>query len=114
MKLTKSKLTELLKTQCDLNMTCAKITIMTFLNPKDDDCHFQLNYKGFHLMKYAKFKYYKIRLKNRLSMKNWLTLDRNCPSPYYINGKKNYVYMFAEKPAVLLQLLDGDLDSFQL
>ena len=39
-------------------------------------------------MKFAKFKYYKIRLKNKLSMKNWLTLDRNCPSPYYINGKK--------------------------
>ena len=46
-------------------------------------------------------------------MKSLLNLDRNSPCPYYINKKKTYVLFFAEQPAILLQLLDGNLKQFE-
>ena len=55
MKLTKSKLAELIKTQCDLDMTVDKIVKMMFKSFASDDSHFNLTYKGYHLLKYAKF-----------------------------------------------------------
>lgn len=114
MKLTKINLSELLIKQCDLPMNKDSVMKMIFRNIKSDCSHFGLTYKGFQIMKYAQFKLYKIKIKDKLTMKALLNLDRNCPAPYYINGKKTYVFMFSEKPAVVLQLLDGDLQNFQL
>jgi|TARA_Y100000114_G_C11580502_1_gene240798 hypothetical protein len=114
MKLTKTRLAELIKQQCDLQSSTEKTIKIMFRNFKHEDTHFQLNYKGYHLMKYAKFKWYKIKITSKLTMKALLNLDRHCPAPYYINGKRTYVFMFSEQPAVMLQLLDGDLKNFQL
>ena len=114
MKLTKSKLAELIKTQCDLDMTVDKIVKMMFKSFASDDSHFNLTYKGYHLLKYAKFQSYKIRMNKQLTMKSMLNLDRQCPCPYYLPKKKSYVYLFAQKPAVVLQMLDGDIENFQL
>lgn len=114
MKLTKTKLAELIIKQCDLKITCDKVMKMMFRNIKANDTHFHLTYKGFHLLKYAQFKWYKIRISSKLTMKALLNLDRYCPTPYYINGKRSYVFMFSEKPAIILQMLDGDLQNFQL
>ena len=47
-----------------------------------------------------------------MTVKGMLNLDRACSCPYYINQKKTYVLFFSEKPAVMLQLLDGDLENF--
>ena len=114
MKLTKSRLSDLVKQQCDLKMPSAKAVIMMFMNSKHDDSNFQLTYKGFQLLKFAKFKNYKIKLKGKLNMKAILNLDRQCPCPYYLPQKKQYVFLFAEKPAIVLQMLDGDLENFAL
>lgn len=114
MKLTKTKLSELLKTQCDLNLPKEKITKMIFRSFIKDEGRFQLTYKGFQLLKYAKFQSYKIRMNKPITMKAMLNLDRQCPCPYYLPKKKNYVYLFAQKPAVVLQMLDGDLENFHL
>lgn len=83
-----------------------------FRNIKSDATNFQLTYKGFHLLKHCDFKHYKIKLKNTMTVKGMLNLDRACSCPYYINQKKTYVLFFSEKPAVMLQLLDGDLENF--
>ena len=114
MKLTKSKLAELIKAQCDLQVTSEAIKKMMFKSFVKDDAHFQITYKGFQLLKYAKFKTYKIRLNKVITMKAMLNLDRMCPSPYYLPKIKKYIYLFAEKPAVVLQMLDGDIDNFQM
>lgn len=114
MKLTKSKLAELLKTQCDLDFDIDKIKKLVFRSFVREDARFQLTYKGFQLLKYAKFQSYKIRINKSLTMKAMLNLDRQCSCPYYLPKNKNYVYMFAQKPAVVLQMLDGDIENFQL
>jgi len=114
MKLTKSTLAELIKTQCDLDISIDKIIKMMFKSFVSDRSHFNLTYRGYHLMKFAKFKSYKIRLNKTITMKAMLNLDRNCPAPYYLPSKKKNVVLFAEKPAVVLQLLDGDLDNFSM
>jgi len=114
MKLTKSKLAELIKKQCDLDIPVDKIVKMMFKSFVSDDSHFNLTYKGYHLLKYAKFQSYKIRINKPLTMKTFLNLNRNCPAPYYIPHKRKYLTLFAEKPAIMLQLLDGDLENFQL
>jgi hypothetical protein len=114
MKLTKSKLAELIKAQCDVQVTSEAIKKMMFKSFVKDDAHFQITYKGFQLLKYAKFKTYKIRLNKVITMKAMLNLDRMCPSPYYLPKNKKYIYLFAEKPAVVLQMLDGDIDNFQM
>jgi len=114
MKLTKSTLAKLIKQQCDLDIPIDKIVKMMFRSFVSDNSHFALTYKGFHLLKYAKFQQYKIRLNKPITMKSLLNLDRNSPAPYYLPAKRKYVILFAEKPAVMLQLLDGDLENFQL
>jgi len=114
MKLTKSKLAELIKTQCDLEITVDKIIKMMFRSFVREDARFQLTYKGYQLLKYAKFTSYKIRMNKPLTMKSMLNLDRQCPCPYYLPKKKSYVYLYAQKPAVVLQMLDGDIENFQL
>jgi hypothetical protein len=114
MKLTKSKLAELIIRQCDISMTAESVKKMMFKSFVKDDAHFQVTYKGFQLLKYAKFKTYKIRLNKIITMKAMLNLDRMCPSPYYLPKNKKYIYLFAEKPAVVLQMLDGDIDNFQM
>lgn len=114
MKLTKTKLAELIKVNCDLVFPVDKIRKLIFKSFVKDDAHFQITYKGFQLLKYAKFRTYKIRLKKTITMKSMLNLDRMCPSPYYLPKNKQYIYLFAEKPAVVLQMLDGDIENFQM
>jgi|TARA_S200002703_G_scaffold20977_1_gene17510 hypothetical protein len=114
MKLTKTKLAELIKQQCDLEFAVDKIVKMMFKSFVSDDTHFNLTYKGYHLLKFAKFQSYKIRMNKPITIKSFLNLNRNCPAPYYIPQKRKYLVLFAEKPAVMLQLLDGDLENFQL
>ena len=114
MKLTKSRLAELIKQQCDLDMPVDKIVKMMFKSFVSDDPHFNLTYKGYHLLKFAKFRSYKIRMNKPLTIKAFLNLNRNCPAPYYIPQKRKYLVLYAEKPAVMLQLLDGDLENFQI
>ena len=114
MKLTKSKLAALIQTNCDLTMTIDKVKKLIFRSFVREDARFQLTYKGFQLLKFAKFQTYKIRINKPLTMKSILNLDRQCPCPYYLPKKKNYVYLFAQKPAVILQMLDGDIENFQL
>ena len=114
MKLTKTKLADFIVKHCDLKISSEKTMKMMFRNIKQEDTHFHLTYKGFHLLKYAQFKVYKIKISAKLTMKSLLNLDRYCPAPYYINGKRTYVFMFSEKPAIILQMLDGDLQNFQL
>jgi hypothetical protein len=87
MKLTKSTLAQLIKQQCDLDLPIDRIVN-------------------------AKFQSYKIKLNKPITMRAMLNLDRSCPAPYYLPQKRQYVTLYAEKPAVVLQLLDGDLDSF--
>ena len=113
MKLTKTKLAELCKLQCDLHMTPEKVK-KTMFRSFGDNSRFQLTYKGFKILKYAKFQTYKIKIKKQLTMKSMLNLDRQCPCPYYLPKDKKYVYIFAQKPAVVLQMLDGDIENFQL
>jgi hypothetical protein len=114
MKLTKTKLATLINKQCDLKLSSEQTMKMMFRNMKENESHFHLTYKGFHLMKYAQFKWYKIKITSKLTMRALLNLDRYCPSPYYINGKRTYVFMFSEQPAIVLQLLDGDLKHFAM
>lgn len=114
MKLTKPKLAELIKQQCDLDLPIDKIVKMMFKSFVSQESHFNLTYKGYHLLKYAKFQSYKIRMNKPLTIKAFLNLNRYCPAPYYIPQKRKYLVLFAEKPAIMLQLLDGDLQNFQL
>lgn len=114
MKLTKSTLCKLIKQNCDIDITEDKLVRMVFRSFVKDSSHFGLTYKGFHLLKYAKFKNYKIKMRSRINMKGLLNLDRECPCPYYVSNKKDYVFLFAEKPAVVLQMLDGDIENFTM
>ena len=114
MKLTKTQLAELIKQQCDLDLPIGKIVKMMFKSFVSNESHFNLTYKGYHLLKYAKFQSYKIRMNKPLTIKGFLNLNRSCPAPYYIPQKRKYLILFAEKPAVMLQLLDGDLQNFEL
>ena len=85
-----------------------------FRNFVKDDARFQLTYKGFQFLKHAGRKAYKIKIKSKLSIKAIINIDRACPCPYYISPKTMYVVMFAQKPAVILQMLDGDAEQFNM
>tara|TARA_B100001057_G_scaffold237553_1_gene237901 strand:- start:1598 stop:1942 length:345 start_codon:yes stop_codon:yes gene_type:complete len=112
MKLTKLALANIVKGRVGAQDSIRSLPAVMFRNIKSDTTNFQLTYKGFHLLKSCDFKHYKIKIKNQLTVKAMLNLDRNCSCPYYINNKKTYVLFFSEKPAVMLQLLDGDLENF--
>ena len=112
MKLTKLRLAKIAKETLELKDKAEKIPSQMFLNIKNNDKHFQLTYNGFRILKSCNFKHYKIKLAETPSIKALLNLDRNSPCPYYINKNKTYVLFFAEQPAVLLQLLDGNLKQF--
>lgn len=114
MKLTKLALANIVKGRCGVPDSLRSLPAIMFRNIKSDSTNFQLTYKGFHLLKNCDFKHYKIKLKNTMTVKGMLNLDRACACPYYINTKKTYVLFFSEKPAVMLQLLDGDLEHFVL
>ena len=113
-KLSKTHLAELIKQTASIDFSIDQITNLMFKSIVKNDAHFHLSYKGFQLMKYVKFKSYKIKLKDKLTWKGILNLSRECPCPWYISKKKDYVYLYAEKPAVILQMLDGDLSNFRL
>ena len=113
MKLTKIRLAQIAKETLQLKDKVVKIPSQMFLNIKKDDKHFQLTYNGFRIMKSCGFQHYKIKLADKPSIKALLNLDRNSPCPYYINKNKTYVLFFAEQPAILLQLLDGNLKQFE-
>lgn len=114
MKLSKTHLVELIKQTTSIDLDSKKLKNLMFKSPTQEDSNFQLSYKGFQLMKYVKFKSYKIRLKEKLTWRGMLNLSRECGCPYYIANKKDYVYLYAEKPAVILQMLDGDLSNFRM
>ena len=114
MKLTKTDLSKLIKSQASLDVEDTNLRKMMFRNYIKDDSHFHLTYKGFQLMKYTKFKHYKIKLRDKINMRGLLNLDRECPCPYYLSKNKDYVYLFAQKPAVELQMMDGDLENFHI
>lgn len=114
MKLTKSKLSELIKSQTDISVSQDAIKKLMFKSFIKDDAHFQVTYKGFQLLKFAKFRSYKIRLKKIITMKGMLQLDKECRSPYYLPKNKKYIFLFAEKPAIVLQMLDGDIENFSM
>ena len=114
MKLTKLALANIVKGRCDVSEDIRSLPAMMFRNIKSDTSNFQLTYQGFHLLKNSDFKHYKIKIKNKLTVRSMLNLDRHCSCPYYINNKKTYVLFFSEKPAVMLQLLDGDLENFAI
>tara|TARA_A100001011_G_C14252401_1_gene818504 strand:- start:1135 stop:1491 length:357 start_codon:yes stop_codon:yes gene_type:complete len=113
MKLTKIKLAQITKETLELKEKDLKVLPLMFLNIKKNDKHFQLTYNGFKMLKSCGFQHYKIKLAEQPTMKSLLNLDRNSPCPYYINKKKTYVLFFAEQPAILLQLLDGNLKQFE-
>ena len=94
MKLTKTKLAELIKQQCDLDLPIGKIVKMMFKSFVSNESHFNLTYKGYHLLKYAKFQSYKIRMNKPLTIKGFLNLNRSCPAPYYIPQKRKYVSLY--------------------
>jgi len=112
MKLTKIRLAQVIKETLELKEAIQKILSLIFLNIKKDDKHFQLTYNGFKMMQSCKFKHYKIKLSDPPTVNALLNLDRNSPCPYYINQKKTYVLFFSQQPAILLQLLDGNLKQF--
>ena len=113
MKLTKIRLAQVIKETLELKEAILQIPPLMFLNIKRDNKHFQLTYTGFKMMQSCKFKHYKIKLSDQPTINALLNLDRNSPCPYYINKKKTYVLFFAEQPAILLQLLDGNLKQFE-
>ena len=114
MKLTKSKLAELIQSQCDLKFPVESIKKMMFKSFTKEDAYFQVTYKGYQLLKFAKFTSYKIRLNKPITIKAIINLNRACTSPYYLPKDKKYIFLFAEKPAVVLQMLDGDIEQFQM
>ena len=114
MKLTKTKLAELIQTQCDINLPVDKVKQMMFKSFIKEEAYFQVTYKGFQFLKHAGIKAYKIKIKSKLSIKAIINIDRACPCPYYISPKTMYVVMFAQKPAVILQMLDGDAEQFNM
>ena len=84
MKLTKSKLAELIKNQCDLQFPIDKIKKLMFKSFVKEDAYFQITYKGFQLLKFAKFKYYKIRLNKPITMKSILMSKQRSINPDHI------------------------------
>ena len=114
MKLTKINLAKLVIANSNLDITESNLVKLMFRNFVKDDARFQLTYKGFQFLKHAGIKAYKIKIKSKLSIKAIINIDRACPCPYYISPKTMYVVMFAQKPAVILQMLDGDAEQFNM
>ena len=114
MKLTKINLAKLVIANSNLDISESNLVKLMFRNFVKDDARFQLTYKGFQFLKHAGIKAYKIKIKSKLSIKAIINIDRACPCPYYISPKTMYVVMFAQKPAVILQLLDGDAEQFNM
>ena len=112
MKLTKINLAKLVIANSNLDISESNLVKLMFRNFVKDDARFQLTYKGFQFLKHAGIKAYKIKIKSKLSIKAIINIDRACPCPYYISPKTMYVVMFAQKPAVILQMLDGDAEQF--
>ena len=114
MKLTKINLAKLVIANSNLDISESNLVKLMFRNFVKDDARFQLTYKGFKFLKHAGIKAYKIKIKSKLSIKALINIDRACPCPYYISPKTMYVVMFAQKPAVILQMLDGDAEQFNM
>ena len=114
MKLTKINLSKLVISNSNLDISESNLVKLMFRNFVKDDARFQLTYKGFQFLKHAGIKAYKIKIKSKLSIKAIINIDRACPCPYYISPKTMYVVMFAQKPAVILQMLDGDAEQFNM
>ena len=114
MKLTKINLAKLVIANSNLDISESNLVKLMFRNFVKDDARFQLTYKGFQFLKHADIKAYKIKIKSKLSIKAIINIDRACPCPYYISPKTMYVVMFAQKPAVILQMLDGDAEQFNM
>ena len=114
MKLTKINLAKLVIASSNLDISESNLVKLMFRNFVKDDARFQLTYKGFQFLKHAGIKAYKIKIKSKLSIKAIINIDRACPCPYYISPKTMYVVMFAQKPAVILQMLDGDAEQFNM
>lgn len=114
MKLTKINLAKLVIANSNLDIPESNLVKLMFRNFVKDDARFQLTYKGFQFLKHAGIKAYKIKIKSKLSIKAIINIDRACPCPYYISPKTMYVVMFAQKPAVILQMLDGDAEQFNM
>ena len=114
MKLTKINLAKLIIANSNLDISESNLVKLMFRNFVKDDARFQLTYKGFQFLKHAGIKAYKIKIKSKLSIKAIINIDRACPCPYYISPKTMYVVMFAQKPAVILQMLDGDAEQFNM
>ena len=114
MKLTKINLAKLVIANSNLDISESNLVKLMFGNFVKDDARFQLTYKGFQFLKHAGIKAYKIKIKSKLSIKAIINIDRACPCPYYISPKTMYVVMFAQKPAVILQMLDGDAEQFNM
>tara|TARA_Y100000114_G_scaffold156856_1_gene185647 strand:+ start:1910 stop:2254 length:345 start_codon:yes stop_codon:yes gene_type:complete len=114
MKLTKINLAKLVIANSNLDISESNLVKLMFRNFVKDDARFQLTYKGFQFLKHAGIKAYKIKIKSKLSIKAIINIDRACPCPYYISPKTMYVVMFAQKPAVILQMLDGDAEQFNM
>ena len=114
MKLTKINLAKLVIANSNLDISESNLVKLMFRNFVKDDARFQLTYKGFQFLKHAGIKAYKIKIKSKLSIKAIINIDRSCPCPYYISPKTMYVVMFAQKPAVILQMLDGDAEQFNM
>ena len=43
-----------------------------------------------------------------------INIDRACTCPYYVSPRTMYAILFAEKPAMVLHLLDGDVENFSM
>ena len=114
MKLTKINLAKLVIANSNLDISESNLVKLMFRNFVKDNARFQLTYKGFQFLKHAGIKAYKIKIKSKLSIKAIINIDRACPCPYYISPKTMYVVMFAQKPAVILQMLDGDAEQFNM
>ena len=114
MKLTKINLAKLVIANSNLDISESNLVKLMFRNFVKDDARFQLTYKGFQFLKHAGIKAYKIKIKSKLSIKAIINIDRACPCPYYISPKTMYVVIFAQKPAVILQMLDGDAEQFNM
>ncbi len=114
MKLTKSNLAKLVKTKCHLDLDDNQTVRLMFRSFTRDNARFQLTAKGSKLLKQAGIKSYKIKLQKKLTMRAIINLDRSCTCPYYISPRTMYAILFAEKPAMILHLLDGDVENFNL
>jgi hypothetical protein len=91
-----------------------KKTIPTWwVNPRKKEIGgLRLTEQGFHAFQTADIKSYEIRFDEPLFLTNELTiwLDQNMDCPYYLTGKK--IWVFGERTAVQLVLFSGDLQKF--